>query len=98
MWPVAGLFPWDTLRQRRHSRPPLAAQPFLSGEYISPGGGRGLQNRWVASDGVTGGFDSHVLPPCPPSMPVVMTGTAVHSVPRHQTGRCATKSEISPRS
>jgi hypothetical protein len=41
----------------------LAAQPPLSGEYISPGGGRGLQNRWVASDGVTGGFDSHVLPP-----------------------------------
>src|SRR5437868_4863942 len=36
---------------------------LASGEYISPGGGRGLQNRWVASDGVTGGFDSHMLPP-----------------------------------
>src|SRR5436309_10341393 len=40
-----------------------SAQALSSGEYISPGGGRGLQNRWVASDGVTGGFDSHVLPP-----------------------------------
>jgi len=34
-----------------------------SWEYISPGGGCGLQNRWAASDGVAGGFDSHVLPP-----------------------------------
>src|SRR5438067_11595988 len=40
-----------------------AAEALASEEYISPGGGRGLQNRWVASDGVTGGFDSHVLPP-----------------------------------
>jgi len=30
---------------------------------MGPGGPHGLQNRRVASSGVTGGFDPHSLPP-----------------------------------
>ena len=35
----------------------------LRGEWIGPGGLRGLQIRWWVPFGVHGGFDSHPLPP-----------------------------------